>query len=163
MTTFIQCKQCSNYTPKSAKTCSTCGAKASMSTGAKFALWFFGGMVALSFIGANVETTPEQRAAWSAERQREQLATAGAQTLRGMMRDPDSFQLISALVAEKSGAACFQYRSRNGFGGMGVGAALAYGSKVYTAKAGEDYPLLWNDLCTGGKAYDVTAHVKMYL
>lgn len=47
-------------------------------------------------------------------------AVRGAKTLRNMMRDPDSFVLESAsLVLGKNGYdVCYEYRSRNGYGGM---------------------------------------------
>lgn len=48
-------------------------------------------------------------------------ALRGAVLLRDRMRDPDSFKIERALTrTEKSGVeeTCFEYRSRNGYGGM---------------------------------------------
>jgi hypothetical protein len=43
--------------------------------------------------------------------------TAGALTLRKIMRNPASFTLASAIMM-KDGSVCYDYRSQNGFGGM---------------------------------------------
>jgi hypothetical protein len=48
-------------------------------------------------------------------------ALRGAVLLRDRMRDPDSFKIERALTrTEKNGieVTCFEYRSRNGYGGM---------------------------------------------
>lgn len=50
-------------------------------------------------------------------------AVAAAAVLRDSMRNPDSFRLAKAILM-KDGAACFEYRAQNGFGGMNVGYAV---------------------------------------
>lgn len=76
-----------------------------------------------------------------------QRAVAGARTLRGMMRDPDSFRLTDVhIIAEDqkaSGAVCYEYRSKNGFGGYTQGQAVltTKGKIVADSAAG------WNAVC----------------
>lgn len=76
-----------------------------------------------------------------------QRAVTGAKALRGMMRDPDSFRLTSVhVIAEdqkSSGAACYEYRSRNGFGGYTQGqAVLTPKGKLFA-----DNAAVWNAHC----------------
>ncbi len=76
-----------------------------------------------------------------------QRAVAGAKTLRGMMRDPDSFRLADVhIIAEDqkaSGAVCYQYRSKNGFGGYTQGQAVL----TVKGKIVADSAATWNAVC----------------
>ena len=69
--------------------------------------------------------------------------------LRRAMRDPDSFQLSSVLIIEKTNAVCYEYRSRNGFGGMNVGQAVLSPKGIFRTNEMEGFRALWRSECSG--------------
>jgi hypothetical protein len=80
-------------------------------------------------------------------------AAKGALALQAGMRDPDSFQLVT--VADmQNGALCYEYRERNGFGGMDAGRAAMAKNTVATD------PASWKKNCGGKPGTDITAKVQ---
>ena len=63
----------------------------------------------------------------------------GAATLQKAMRNPESFNLSSAILL-KTGTVCYTYRAQNGFGGMNIENAVPKG-RILTND--ED----WNKTC----------------
>lgn len=106
--------------------------------------------------------TPEQKKAMADEQQRReeqkrkddaavQLATAGARLLKKAAKNPDSFKLESALVVEKTGAVCYQYRAQNSFGAIVPGqAVLSANGKRFLTDTDDGFVRSWNAQC-GGK------------
>lgn len=110
--------------------------------------------------------TPEQKAAEAAAQQKAQAeelsveaAADAARRLRESMRDPDSFKVAQVLVMPDGGS-CFEYRSRNGFGGMDAEQAVLKknGDIITTEQPGFDNA--WNKECAGKTGEDVTWLVK---
>ncbi|KVR93295.1 hypothetical protein WK28_15955 [Burkholderia vietnamiensis] len=70
------------------------------------------------------------------------------------MRDPDSFKLESAFAVAGSGDICYQYRARNGFGGMDAGAAIVGKRDVVTDTA-KSLRTEWGKRCAGKAGEDL--------
>jgi Na+-translocating ferredoxin:NAD+ oxidoreductase RnfG subunit len=82
-------------------------------------------------------------------------ALIGALTLKKAARDPDSFNLISALVIDENNAVCYQYRARNGFGGMNIEQAVFSGKNDKIKTSSEDgFASAWNRECGNRSGYE---------
>jgi len=71
--------------------------------------------------------------------------------LRSSMRNPESFKLTSALVIDKTGVVCYEYRAQNGFGGMNASKAVAFGPLLTmdTYDTRSAFVRSWNRQCAG--------------
>lgn len=95
-----------------------------------------------------------------------QRAVAGAAVLKKAMRNPDSFKLESALVIDRSGAVCYDYRAQNGFGGISVGhAVLAPDGKRFliSENDGGVFTRLWNKECANKRGTESGALIRQVL
>jgi hypothetical protein len=83
------------------------------------------------------------------------LAVAGAKQIKESMKDPDSFQLKSALlVADHS--VCYEYSATNSFGGrMREYAVLTPKGKIHFNDAG-----VWNRSCANKSGDELAALVQ---
>ena len=70
-------------------------------------------------------------------------------TLKRAMRDPDSFQLSSVFIIDKTNAICYEYRARNGFGGMDVGQAVLSPKGTFKTNEMDGFHALWRSECHG--------------
>ena len=86
------------------------------------------------------------------------LASMGAKTLQAAMRDPASFKLNQVLTME-SGATCYSYRSRNGFGGMNAGNAVMTPKGTIKADEMDGFERLWNHYCANKTGAITTTEV----
>jgi hypothetical protein len=105
--------------------------------------------------------TPEQKKAEAdrrkkaaAEKRRQdarvQIAAAGARLLKKSMNNPDAFTLESALVIDKTGAVCYQFRGQNAFGAIVRGqAALSRNGKRFLLNTDDGFARFWNAQCAG--------------
>lgn len=92
-----------------------------------------------------------------------QRAALGAQILKKSMRDPESFKLESALVIEKTGAVCYDYRARNGFGGINVGhAVLGPDGKKFMTNEMEGFSAFWNRECANKPGQEVSTAIRWF-
>ena len=90
-----------------------------------------------------------------------EIALGGAVTLRKSMRDPDSFKVSSALEME-DGAVCYQYRARNGFGGMNVAQAVFTGDR-FIDESQPAFNKSWKTECAGKIGKDVASEINYAL
>jgi len=81
-------------------------------------------------------------------------AANAAIELKHAMRDPDSFQLSSVSIIYPTKAACYEYRSRNGFGGMNVGQAVLSPKGLFKTNGMDGFRALWKSECTGKRGYE---------
>jgi hypothetical protein len=177
---LIKCKECGNDVSSKALTCPKCGiriARKPMGCGTAI------GILAIIFIAipaflsgvmsgsarTSIPTaqkpaeTPEDTAKRKKDDAAIQRATAGAITLKKSMRDPDSFKLESALVIEGTGAVCYEYRAKNGFGGTNVGqAVLASDGKNFRSSTMDGFSRLWNKECAGKKGTDAATAIRWF-
>ncbi|WP_175994386.1 hypothetical protein [Burkholderia vietnamiensis] len=124
-----------------------------------------------SFFGSGAKLTPRAKADWASAasiglvKEEAPAAASGAQydlayailatkRLRRSMRDPDSFKLESAFAVAGSGDICYQYRARNGFGGMEAGAAIVGKRDVVTDNA-KSLRTEWGKRCAGKAGEDL--------
>ena len=89
------------------------------------------------------------------------IMVAGARSLKKNMRDPDSFVLETALQMS-SGAVCYAYRAKNGFGGYNRAVAY-YDPETQFLVDGERDPDGYNAKCGGKMGADHTKSVNFYL
>jgi hypothetical protein len=118
--------------------------------------------------------TPEQRekdraakeAADADKRRKDEAITrgvAGSGVLKKNMRNPQSFSLSSAIVIDGTGAACYEYRSQNGFGGMNQGrAALSADGKAFLTSEMPGFSKLWNKECANKSGQSIKAAIEMF-
>lgn len=116
----------------------------------------FGGLgivlVLLLMFGGSLNSpqTPQSAAEKKAEDERSSrvaLAANMANAIKKSMRDPDSFKLNSVLIMEKTGAVCYEYRARNGFGGMNVGQAVLSSKGDLKTNEMDGFHTLWKKEC----------------
>lgn len=92
-------------------------------------------------------------------------AAGGLISLRREMRNPDSFRLEWAAIAKEDGSLCYQFRSQNGWGGMGRGYAILPAGKtvIQTSDTTQDqdaFKEFWVGECLSKQTSDVTAVLK---
>ena len=74
------------------------------------------------------------------------FAVVFAKELRASMRDPDSFKLDTVLLVD-DGTVCYQYRARNGFGGMNIEQAVLSPKLLFRTSEQSGFARLWNRYC----------------
>lgn len=121
-----------------------------------FIILFFSAVSLFNWVSPekSVSTTADVAVDPSIERRKnaydraERMAIAGAQLIKKSMRDPDSFKLESVIITP-SQTICYEYRSRNGFGGMSKGRVVISddGGTIMPDET-PGFIKLWNQECT---------------
>lgn len=76
------------------------------------------------------------------------------------MRDPDSFRLESAVLVSETGAVCYQFRARNGYGGMNRGyAALNSPGGLLTTNEMMTFRDAWRTSCKAKAGEDIAGQL----
>jgi hypothetical protein len=170
---LIKCKECGRDVSSKAKTCPNCGVKAGASQvgcGSVLLLLFLGGLL-LSALNdpsgssnnASPPETAEQRAVREKQDKAMARATVGAKILKKAMRDPDSFKLESALVIDKTDAVCYEYRAKNGFGGVNLGkAVLASDGSTFKTDDMSGFSQLWNKECANKTGTNAATAIRWF-
>jgi len=92
-----------------------------------------------------------------------QKATIGAIGLKKVMRDPEGFKLESALVIQDTSAVCYDYRAKNGFGGVNVGhAVLSVDGKKFKTNEEDGFSKLWNKECANKVGTEVGTAIRWF-
>lgn len=170
---LINCKECGAEVSSKAETCPKCGARISarqIGCGTFIIIILLGflilaGLSNLFSTDAPPPTseTPQQTAAKQNKDAAVQRATVGAIALKKAMRDPDSFKLESAIVIDGTGAACYEYRAKNGFGGTNVGhAVLSTDGKTFKTSEMHGFTKLWNHECAGKNGTDAATAIQWF-
>lgn len=171
---LIKCRECGNQVSSKAQSCPQCGARIArkpMGCGALIGLVLLGAFIVAIVSTVNREDntkpappqTPEQIAAKKKKDEAVARAQIGARLLKQAMRDPDSFKLSQALVMD-SGAVCYEYRARNGFGGMNVGhAVLSEDAKTFRTNEMSGFTALWNKACANKTGEDFAGGLNWML
>lgn len=148
-----KCKECGSQVSTDAKRCPQCGAKVKKPIG-------FLGMIALGLMVIGISkcvmdqsNRPQQAAKTPEQIERDakneaefQADVAKVRALRSAMKNPASFELVSAIRMD-NGVLCVSYRATNSFN------AVITESKAITP-AGEFAD--WNKVCAGKTGKDVT-------
>ena len=177
---LIKCKECGNEVSSKAESCPKCGAgikSKPMGCGTLIGVIFLGIVIISIFSSifssnsgtqSSATTTPAAETPELAANRKQkdaavQRATVGAITLKKGMRDPDSFKLESALVINGSGAVCYDYRAKNGFGGTNVGHAVLSGDgKVFKTSDMDGFTRLWNKECAGKNGTEAATAIRWF-
>lgn len=133
---IITCKECRNPVSTEAKACPGCGAKPPKQT--SLATILFGGAFTVAvgmmvFMGGGKIDIPHAVAApaiKSAEGARFDFVMDTTRAVRQAMRNPESLKWESVKANDAGTVACLQYRSQNGFGGMGRETVVVANNKV---------------------------------
>lgn len=168
---LFDCKDCGNQISKNAITCPHCGAPIKKiqqkeppkqySIGSLL-MWILILGVVSAMVIPNTSTTPEtpqetaQKEAESQKRDTEfNKAYAGKQILLKAMRDPDSLEIDNTIVMDNL-AVCYEYRAKNGFGGINRGSAVYSSGGKFITNEMDGFDKLWNKECankSGNKLY----------
>ena len=170
---LIKCKECGNEVSSKAETCPKCGARIAakpMGCGSIIGLVVLGIIILASLSSIFSSTTPlpppdtpGQAAAKKKQDEAVQRATVGAVALKKAMRDPESFKLESALVIEGTGAVCYGYRAKNGFGGMNMGhAVLSSDGKTFKTDEMNGFTKLWNKECADKSGTEAATAIRWF-
>lgn len=173
---LINCKECANVVSSEAETCPKCGVKIaaeSMGCGTKIAIFVIGVVFigAMSRISSNesasiasIPETPEQAAEKKKVDDAVEKAILGAVMLKKSMRDPDSFKLESANVIDGTSAVCYEYRAKNGFGGVNASKAVFSGDgKMFKTSEMEGFSRRWNKECAGKSGSETKAYINWHI
>lgn len=154
------CKECGKPVSTEAKACPHCGAKPPAKT--SMFTWIVG-ILMIVVIGSTISRGQEERnsvatpeAPETAEQHAEKIAAAVAKQVsearfqrtvaagklvKAAMREPDSLVWETILANDDASVMCFEYRAKNGFGGMNKEYV------VITDKATSQKPEAWNKHC----------------
>lgn len=177
---LVKCKECGSEVSSKAEACPKCGARVArkpMGCGSLIGVIILGAIIISAFssiFSSSKDTkstaaavpppeTPEQAATRKQKDAAVQRATAGAVALKKAMRDPDGFKLESALVIDGSGAVCYDYRAKNGFGGTNVGHAVFSGDgKTFKTSEMDGFTRLWNKECAGKSGTEAATAIRWF-
>jgi ribosomal protein L40E len=141
--TLKKCNECEAMISSSAKSCPQCGAK---NPKTKLWLWIpLGLVVAFLTFGAML---PEDKARTE--------AIKFAETVKFMMKDPESFDVVQLRVTD-IGAICLKYRAKNSFNAYLQNKAVKVKDGEFYVdgmSSGKDY--LWNIYCGKGDGITYT-------
>lgn len=152
------CKECKKPISDSAKNCPHCGMEQPKEM-SRLKIGFFG-LVLLFVIYGIANQKPDQSAQpkTAAEMQKErefQQVVRAARQLKAAMKNPASFELVSALMVQGP-TICLVYRSTNSFNAV-VTERYTLNDKVSATGAAA-----WNKHC-GGKTGDDYSHARIAL
>ena len=161
------CRACGKELARNARFCPECGYRFTHPF-VKFVAWCFGIVLAAGMLGSILDKgakpsnekppTPAEERAKSEADARVQAGYLGAVTLKGAMRNPESFKLYSALLMT-NGAVCYDYRAQNGFGGMNrERAVLTTAGALKLNDSG-----LWNKQCAHKEGKDLAPLINVQL
>ena len=174
---LITCTECGKEVSDQANSCPQCGAKKFKPKPAKkptsMLTWAIAAIVliAIAMSAKNspssasapgtVAKTPEQIAAKEKRDAQLQLAAMGALSLKKGMKDPEAFSMTSAVV-KNSGAACYEYRAKNGFGATFPSIAImtSKGKMLVKEHDGNTFSNAWNKECTVSGGDDIADMIK---
>lgn len=160
---MVPCHECRTWISNKARSCPTCGVKPKRtSMGVKILAGFFifaAVMTAVQEVLPRTAPTPPkprtpEQAGQDAYDKRVAYAFYASSELRDTMRDPDSYKLITGIVTG-SGAICFRYRARNGFGGMNVESLVITPKDRFIHEKADGFVGAWNRYCSGKSGRDI--------
>lgn len=169
---LINCNECAAQISDEAKACPQCGAVPARAQKISPVIWVAAVLFGLYITSVVLDQrskanappqTPQQAAASQREDAAVQRAANGAVVLKNLMRDPDSFKLESALVVRHTGAVCYQYRAKNGFGGItGSMAVLAGNGSTFLTSDMSGFGALWQKECAGKSGTQAATAIRWH-
>jgi hypothetical protein len=169
------CRECAKPASSEAKACPHCGVPNPVvpdGNAARGRAYIVIGLLIITTIVTLVISKPDHTTAPARtgvaeqdsheDRQRANAANI-ALALRKTMRNPKTFEVISAHVGQYN-ALCYQYRAENGFGGMSVERVVVAPDAAWmTTERDDEFADRWNDQCARGSTIDATSAVQAAL
>lgn len=153
---LTKCKDCSNEMSTDAAACPRCGAPAPKKTSAfTWVVAVITIVVVYQCTSSAVDRVPgpgksaSQIAADAATEKRFQAVVAGARWIKKSMKNPASFELVSAMLIGED-IACYTYRGTNSFN------AIITSNRVISNTVNSGEPAAWNKHCAGKSGEDFT-------
>lgn len=147
---LVNCKECGHPVSTEAKSCPNCGAKAPKRSGTGLAPLLVIGLIAYAVYATSSSPNTEKKPPSAAELQKEkdfQTVVAGARWLKRNLKNPSSFELVSAVMVG-SDAICYVYRGTNSFN------AIVTSRHVFTDSANTSDERAWAKHCAGRQGVD---------
>lgn len=182
---LIRCPDCGTKVSTSASACIKCGRPLTQQdresttnyVSGKMVIATFAGLIAFIVYKANHPsddpvrsgqvTTPSSPAKTPEEKERDERLTRavmGARSIKAALRDPPSFELTQVLAIDKTGAVCYMYRAKNGFGGYNREmAVLEKGASGLRSTGMKGFESTWNRACGSKSGDDLTTSVRIFL
>lgn len=141
---LIKCKECGKDVSDSAGKCPHCGAKVNKPIGKLgWALVIFTTFIVVQCSLSMPSSTPAQKPAVDPVAEaRFQKTARMADAIKKALREPESVVWEAILANDDASVICFEYRARNGFGGM------AKEFTVFAEKKASQDVSVWNKYCT---------------
>ncbi len=167
---LIKCNDCGKDMSKKASACPSCGAPPKKKApGLRLiGLILIAGIVIQVAFEMNNSRAPQSEVINAPQKKEPskrdiqlQIAGIGALHLKKSMKDPEAFELKSALVMP-NGSACYEYRAKNSFGAMFPGNAVLTvdGKILIQERSGAVFVKTWNKECTIAGGTEIAATLK---
>lgn len=155
---MTNCRECKQGVSTVATACPHCGAPAiKQSKPPGPVAWIVGGLVLVgvyqctsSISTPPVEKTQAQKLADAKKEKDFQTVVAGAKWIKQSLKNPKSFELVSAGMVDGGKALCYTYRGTNSFN------AVVTQHRVITDHANSGEAKDWNKHCAGQPQTDFT-------
>lgn len=116
-----------------------------------FILWGWWMLASEGLVPSLSTSTPEKARISPEESKRFASVGISQSAVLQSLREPDSVEWISALSNQDGALICFQYRARNGMGGMTVASSAVFMGKIVN----------WKKFCSGKKElFDMTHAIQ---
>lgn len=149
---LVKCEECGAEVSTEAKACPACGAPPPKGTSTSTIV--LGGILVLmvgSCIfrdGGEGGTAPTPPVVDEAKERNFRTVVAGARWIKSNMKNPKSFELVSAMMVDGGKTVCFQYRGTNSFN------ATVLNYRVITDTLNSGASKDWNAHCAGKTGED---------
>jgi len=156
---LVKCVECNHQISTDADKCPQCGAKQNKGGFRKTLGWIIVVIIAFSVIGRMRDESPKdvkKPLDPKAEQEKNNRALRGLiakkelANIKETLNDPSSLSVNWIGANEKGTVVCFDYRAKNGFGGL-VKSYTVFVNGQPSTDAG-----VWNSNCSNKKLYDVT-------
>ena len=156
---LVKCKECNNQISTDANKCPQCGAKQNKGEFRKTLGWIIVVIIAFGVAGRMLEDSPKdvkKPIDQKAEQEKNNRALRGLiakkelANIKEALNDPSSLSVNWIGANEKGTVICFDYRAKNGFGGLVKNYTVFINGQPST-DAG-----VWNSNCSNKKLYDIT-------
>ena len=156
---LVKCKECNNQISTDAAKCPQCGAKQNKGEFRKTLGWIIVVIIVFGVAGRMLEDSPKDGKKPldpNAEQEKNNRVLRGLiakkelANIKEALNDPSSLSVSWIGANEKGTIVCFDYRAKNGFGGLVKNYTVFVNGQPST-DAGT-----WNSNCSNKKLYDIT-------
>jgi len=156
-----KCRKCGNEFSQNIDACPKCGTTVSSANNQIIIIMVvIVGLIGWWIFSPSKESTADLAAKQIAAEQKVaddrklNLIFAGQEMLKKMMRDPDSLVFERVLYTDDE-SVCYEYRAKNGFGGMNKGAAV-FSDKGFITNDDKGFDPIWSEKCAGKQGEEIS-------